>query len=363
MDCLTGNFHGVKVPLRAAGLTRLRQALISLLWNARGCSPKSPSKSRCNILCAVSLLIKSVCVMTEAIRSFWHGPPLNPYLLLCLHSFAERGYPVEIFTYEGDHGFPAWIAARDARDVLPGKSVMVYRRGPGAGSPALHANLFRLVLLERHGGWWVDTDVALLAPELPSAPIYFAAEEGHFTNAIMKFPRAHPLLTEAAKAARAAGDDVPWATTGPTLLTRLIRKHGLDEWAAPSEQGCPFIYTDVLALFDPARAGEMMERARSSFFMHLNNEIWRRAGIPTNLGPPEGSFLDLRFRQSGLDIRFPARIELGHLATWLANAKFRQIKSDPEAEFTSYRTMVEHSRWSRLGRWLRLGPIARDWEI
>lgn len=300
--------------------------------------------------------------MAEAIRSFWHGPPLNPYLLLCLHSFVERGYPVEVFTYQRDHGFPAWITGRDARDVLPCKTVMVYRRGPGAGSPALHANLFRLVLLERCGGWWVDTDVALLAPELPSGPFYFTAEQQHFTNAILKFPRAHPLLTEAAETARAAGDDVPWATTGPTLLTALIRRHGLEAWAAPSEHGCPFIYTDVFAFFDPAHAEEMTARAGSACFMHLSHEIWRRAGIPTDLGPPEGSFLDLRFRQSGLDMRFPARIELRHLAVWLANARRQLAMSDPDAEFTSYRTMVERSRWSRLGRWLRLGPIARDWE-
>lgn len=205
---------------------------------------------------------------------------------------------------------------------------MVYRAGPGAGSPALHANLFRLLLLERLGGWWVDTDAALLGSALPAAPFYFVVEESHITNSIMKFPRAHPLLSEAAGLAREAGSDVPWATTGPTLLTALIRKHGLDAWAAPSAQGCPFIYTDVPAFFDPERTEELMARASSSCFMHFCCEIWRRIGIPTELGPPVGSFLDHQFRQSGLDIRFAARIEPRHLAVWIANAK---AKSDLEA--------------------------------
>ncbi len=44
--------------------------------------------------------------MTDVIRSFWHGPPLDPYMLICLRSFVKRGYPVEIFTYARDHGFP-----------------------------------------------------------------------------------------------------------------------------------------------------------------------------------------------------------------------------------------------------------------
>jgi hypothetical protein len=75
-------------------------------------------------------------------------------------SFVARGYPVEIFTYERGHGFPSWIVARDAGDILPHEPVMVHRRGPEAGSPAPRANLFRLLLLEQHGGWWVDTDDA-----------------------------------------------------------------------------------------------------------------------------------------------------------------------------------------------------------
>lgn len=291
--------------------------------------------------------------MTEVIRSFWHGPPLHPYLLLCLHSFVERGYPVEVFTYQRNHGFPAWITARDAREILPNENVMVYRQGPGAGSPALHANLFRLALLERLGGWWVDTDVALLAAELPSTELYFTEEEDHFANSTIKFPGGHPLLTEAAEYARKVGDNVPWATTGPTLLSTLIRKHGLEAWATPGANGCPFLYRDVPKFFDPQQAEELTERARPSFFMHLYNEMWRRFGIPTNLGPPAGSFLDLKFRQSGLDIRFESRIELRHLAMWTANAKARE-------DLSSYRGMVESSRWSRLGRWLGLGPTSRD---
>jgi hypothetical protein len=227
-----------------------------------------------------------------------------------------------------------------------------------------------MVLLERLGGWWVDTDAALLTAKLPSAPFYFVEEEDHFTNSILKLPQRHPLLAEAADAARKAGDDVPWAATGPTLLTALIRKHGLQSWAAASEQGCPFIHTDVPAFFDPERAEEMTARASSSSFMHLCCEIWRRAGIPTNLGPPCGSFLDLQFRQSALGMNFAARMEPRHLSVWFANAKAQgeleqaraeidSVRAASAAELNSYRTMVENSRWTRLGRWLGLGPTAR----
>jgi hypothetical protein len=220
----------------------------------------------------------------------------------------------------------------------------------------------------------VDTDAALLRAELPATPFYFVVEENHYTNSIMKFPRAHPLLSEAARLAREAGDDVPWATTGPTLLTALIRRYHLEARAASSEQGCPFIYKDVPALFDPDRTEEMTARASASSFMHLCCEMWRRIGIPMDLGPPIGSFLDLQFRQSGLDIHFPVRIDLRHLKIWIANAKGKEplettleaatadvksSKAAAKAHLESYRLMVARSRWSRLGRLLGIGPTAR----
>jgi hypothetical protein len=57
--------------------------------------------------------------------------------------------------------------------------------------------------------------------------------------------------------------------------------------------------------------------------MHLRCEMWRRIG-PMDLGPPIGSFLDLQFRGAGLDIHFPARIDLRQLKVWVANAKAKE---------------------------------------
>lgn len=282
--------------------------------------------------------------MTEpdTVRSFWHGPPLNPYLLICLHSFVRRGCRVEVFSYAQDPGFPEWIIARDAREIVPAQTVLVYRKGQGAGSPSLHSNLFRFALLDRLGGWWIDTDVALLRGPLPSAPYFFAVEQDHFANSVMKFPKGHALMAQGAERCRQASMDVAWGVTGPTLFTRLVRRHKLDDWAVPPEQGCPFIWSDVPALFDPARTDEMTARSSQSRFMHLCWEMWRRIGIPGDLGPPIGSFLDQQFRQSDLDLRFTARIDLRHLATWAANEQAQ-----------AFRAMVENSRWWQLGQWLR----------
>ena len=74
---------------------------------------------------------------------------------------------------------------------------MHYQTGFGAGSPSLHANLFRYAMLHRLGGWWIDLDVVLLRTELPQQPIYFARENTeHIVNELYKFPHRHGLLAE-----------------------------------------------------------------------------------------------------------------------------------------------------------------------
>ncbi|HWE06086.1 MAG TPA: hypothetical protein VG274_05210, partial [Rhizomicrobium sp.] len=222
----------------------------------------------------------------DTVRSFWHGAPLNPYLLLCLHSFARTGCRVEIFTYGRALRFPDWIAQREAADILPAKEVLVYRNGLGIGSPALHSNLFRFAMLHQVGGWWIDTDVALLRGPLPAAPCFFSVEENHFGNCVLKFPRGHQLTAEGAERCRALGADARWGAAGPMLFTALVHGHGLAELAAPAESSRPFIWSDVAAMFDPHRCAEMMQRSSAATFMHLCWEAWRRAGVPADLGPP-----------------------------------------------------------------------------
>jgi glycosyltransferase involved in cell wall biosynthesis len=280
----------------------------------------------------------------DTVRSFWHGSLLNPYLLLCLRSFVRQGCRVEVFSYEPDPGFPEWIVARDAREIVPAKSVLVYRKGPGAGSPSLHSNLFRFALLDRLGGWWIDTDIAMLRGPLPSAPYYFAVEEDHFANSVVKFPKGYPLLEEGAERCRQADEDVTWGVTGPILFTSLVHHHKLADWAVPAEQGCPFIWSDVPALFDPVQTDEMMARSHKSRFVHLYCEMWRRMGIPVDLGPPVGSFLDHQFRQSDLDLRFAARIDMRHLAIWAANERARAELETSRAELETSRAELGTSR-------------------
>src|SRR5262249_47615763 len=152
----------------------------------------------------------------QTVRSFWHGQPLNPYHVLCLNSFVERGCSVELFSYDASLVVPAGVRCRDANEVWPTDRVLRYQTGFGAGSPALHANLFRYAMLHRLGGWWIDMDVILLRAPLPDAPLFFAREStGHIVNGTLKFPPGNVVLAECVSEAARLSDSVQWGETGP----------------------------------------------------------------------------------------------------------------------------------------------------
>ncbi len=256
----------------------------------------------------------------QVFRTFWHGAPLNPYQLLCLRSFVARGHRVELFTYQGDLTVPAWIARKDAREILPANRVLQYQVGPERGNPSLHSNLFRYVLLHRLGGWWVDIDVALLSTKLPADPLFFAPEQisttaddhpdtrTRFGTAVLKFPSQHPLLADAIARCLAVGESARWGQTGPHLLTELINQHRLAGYANSKDSAYPIAWWDAAALFDPDRCDEARAHCRNSTFVHLWHSKW--LDIPIAAAPPRGCFLDRLATGIDVDLDFQGRMEL-----------------------------------------------------
>jgi Glycosyltransferase sugar-binding region containing DXD motif/Alpha 1,4-glycosyltransferase conserved region len=280
---------------------------------------------------------------TEIVRTFWHGPPLDPYRLLCLWSFVSRGHSVELFAYD-DVAAPDWIVRRDAQEIWPADQVLRYRSGGGIDSPALHSNLFRYALLNRFGGWWVDTDVILLQPEMPSDLFFFAREdEPYLNNAIIKFPAGHAVLADAVDYCCQTGEAAVWGQTGPRLLTRLVIEHELTSYARAADVTCPVQWWDIEALFDPSRCDEVRERSAGSTFIHLCSEMWRRAEIPTDRAPPRGSFLDELIMHLDPGIQFSGVMDFAELSTRFA----RTMRAELMRRVVSLEQTIEE-RTSRL---------------
>ena len=151
----------------------------------------------------------------HVVRCFWHGP-FSPYEALCLSSFVGAGIAVELFSEAPVPGLPAGVTRRDAREILD-RNVAVYRHEFDGPSPSLHSNHFRYALLEKSGGWWIDTDVMLMAASLPAIDIFVARQSDHELNgSAMRFPPGHPLMTAARRRTAAVLEKARWGDTGPS---------------------------------------------------------------------------------------------------------------------------------------------------
>src|SRR5436190_23113748 len=138
----------------------------------------------------------------QVVRCFWHGP-FSPYEALCLSSFVAAGVAVELFSDAPLSGLPAGVTRHNAREILD-REVAFYRHEFDGPSPSLHSNHFRYALLEKLGGWWIDTDVMLMATSLPTVDIFLARQSDHELNgSVMRFPAGHPMMRAARQRAGA----------------------------------------------------------------------------------------------------------------------------------------------------------------
>lgn len=229
-------------------------------------------------------------------RSFWHGAALSPYEQLCMKSFVDHGHHLYLYSYTSDLEVPRGVDILDAEQIVPRSDVFVYRQGLGKGSVAAFSNLFRYELLYRFGDWWVDSDVVCLSDRVPEREIFLGWEDDEVIgSAILKFPQGHSFVRELIRAARLAGTDVQWGDTGPFLITGLAKDSDLGRAALPSHLCYPVSSRAALDIFLPSKCAELSEKIEGLSFLHIWNEVLRRAVVFKWMAPPANSLVATLF--------------------------------------------------------------------
>ena len=285
----------------------------------------------------------------RVVRSFWHGQ-FSSYEALCLSSFVAAGIQVELFCEGPVAGLPDGVTQRDSRDILD-RDVAFYQYEFDGPSPSLHANHFRYALLEAIGGWWVDTDVLLTAESLPAAGIFLARQsEQKLNGSAMRFPAGHPLMKAARQGTASALENARWGDTGPKLLTELQPVHGPDIPIAPRESTYAIGPDEFHKFLLPEARDEVDERISNSTFVHLWNEMWRKAGVPKNIAPPKGCWLDRMFERYRIPVAWSDRLDAAYVERWAAlrrdrdHAGYYNLVHD--RELTRLRAELENARLS-----------------
>ncbi|MDH4981183.1 glycosyltransferase [Hyphomicrobium sp. D-2] len=232
--------------------------------------------------------------MRHTFQSFWVGDDLSPYEALCMRSFIDHGHRVALYCYSNRLQVPRGVELRDAAAILPKEQCFAYSGGFGKGSFSACSNLFRYLLLERLGGWWIDTDVICLSERIPHCHSFFAREDPDFINgAVLYFEAGDRLMVECLRDALRLGRNVAWGEIGPRLITRKAAELNRDWEARPSSSCYPVHWSNALDLLDPRKCDAIACAASNSVMLHLWNEIFRQSDISKYHMPPQGSYLHM----------------------------------------------------------------------
>jgi hypothetical protein len=234
--------------------------------------------------------------MRPDVVTFWHGP-LDLMRQTCLRSQLAAGHKVTVYSFEPLAGLPDGIGNAEAEAVLPHAFSEKLRPPEPDGSwrdwtTLQFSDFFRMRLMARNAGLWLDADVLLLKPiEIDPAKPYFAWERRHLLgNSVLYLPPDSPIvaafedlmeqeelepdwlalrhrLTFMLRQLRRRSNrlaDIRIAIYGPASLTALARRGGEMHHALPkksfyavhSEPKKFFEASDYSALLaDPAISG------------------------------------------------------------------------------------------------------------
>src|ERR1700716_1219907 len=213
--------------------------------------------------------------MRPDVVTFWHGP-LNTLRRLCLRSQIAAGHKVTVYSFEPLAQLPAGVGNAEAEAILPHAFSEKLRPPQPDGTwrdwtTLQFSDFFRMRLMERNAGLWLDADVLLLKPVMldPAKP-YFAWERPRqLGNSVLYLPPGDAIVAafEALMQRDALTPD--W----------LALRHRLTFWLRKLRGGSKRLSDIRVAIFGPAsltalarRAGHLHDELpkKSFYFIHAN---------------------------------------------------------------------------------------------
>lgn len=258
------------------------------------------------------------------IASLWIGGRLSWLEQLCLVSFVDAGHDVTLYSYSYIDNVPSKIRQLPAQDIFP--AVPMYRHAR-TGSPAIHADLFRLNLLKTTDKVWVDADMYCRQPfDFNTDTIFGWEKPGLVCNAVLGLPKnslalnnmldffkdeyaiapwLKPYQIEELKAEKAAGNPVHmteqnWGFTGPSAVTWFLKESGEIEKARPEATFYPISFKHRNHMI-MSRFKVEEELTEETYGVHF----WARRMKPRleekeGGVPRDGSFLDSAIKKHGI---------------------------------------------------------------
>ena len=257
-------------------------------------------------------------------NTFWFGKRLPTIEQVCLHSMVAVGQPITLWAYEKPESIPDGVVFRDAAEILSRSTFIAYSGGRGA---RLFADIFRIELLRKNMGLWLDADCLMLKPILSGTPYMFGWEDDRrINNAVLHMPADSELTARLWEFVNTRPVVPPWwplpkqwwqravhplglarkpesiafGSFGPKIVTHLVISLGLQEYAQPRSRFYPILYNETRLYFQPGGAESRIGTDTYCCHLWLSN-IQDRVNALGADAFYSNTFLGQQFKRFGVD--------------------------------------------------------------
>mgnify|MGYP001551932884 FL=1 len=236
--------------------------------------------------------------INKPIQSLWIGGQLSKVEQLCIQSFIDHGHEFHLYAYEQITNAPQGTQLHNAREIIGEDAIFTYKNGWGKGSVSGFADWFRLLMIQKNGGWWVDMDIICLKKFDFAADIIFCSSfEGEYgqlvNNCVFKAPGDSQFVTYCLdQIALIDMKTMGFGLAGPFLFQKAVKELQLENNMLPYQYFNPISWRNVneLILGKMSRTNQVKEILRpllkpgtmpgrkigpESYTVHFWNEVWK----------------------------------------------------------------------------------------
>lgn len=262
-------------------------------------------------------------INNNVIQSLWIGGQLSKVEQLCIQSFIDHGHEFHLYAYEEIKNAPKATRIFDARDIAAENTIFKYEDGWGKGSVSGFADLFRLLLIQKKGGWWVDMDVICLKEfDFTTDTVFCSSYEREYgnlaNNCVFKCPAESPFVNYCIdEIAKIDLKTMSFGLAGPFLFQKAVKELELKNKLVPYNYFNPIAWKNVgeLILGKMGTVDKLKELVRpftkpatmhgrkitkDSNAVHFWNEVWRSSHFDKNETYSASSLFEKLKRKHGI---------------------------------------------------------------
>jgi hypothetical protein len=261
--------------------------------------------------------------INNQIQSLWIGGNLSKVEQLCIQSFIDHGHDFHLYAYEDINNAPAKTQIHDAREIIGEDAIFKYQSGWAKGSVSGFADLFRLLMVQKKGGWWVDMDIICLKKfDFEADSVFCSSYETEYgelvNNCVFKAPKSSAFISYCLDEIAAIDlKTMDFGLAGPFLFQKGIKELNLQSHVMPYAVFNPIGWRNVSALIlgQMGTIDKIKELTRpllkpatitgrritgASYTVHFWNEIWKSNGLDKNGTYPASSLFEKLKKKHGI---------------------------------------------------------------